>query len=62
PLNKIGLSRYIQSATVSLVAQNFWLIYSSTKDFDPSEVARASGESGQFPGIRSIGTNIRITF
>ncbi|HOU30658.1 MAG TPA: SusC/RagA family TonB-linked outer membrane protein [Bacteroidales bacterium] len=62
PLNKIGLSRYIQSATISLVAQNFWLIYSSTKDFDPSEVARAGGESGQFPGIRSIGTNIRITF
>jgi TonB-linked SusC/RagA family outer membrane protein len=62
PVDKIGLSKYIQGITVSLIAQNPWLIYSKTKDFDPSEISRASGEAGQFPGIRSFGTNIKINF
>jgi outer membrane receptor protein involved in Fe transport len=63
PVEKIsGLNKYIQSANVSLVAQNPWLIYSSTKDFDPSEISTASGENGQFPGIRSFGMNIKVTF
>lgn len=62
PVNKIGLGKYIQSARVSLVAQNFWLLYAKSKDLDPSEVARAGGEQGQFPGVRSFGTNIKIVF
>ncbi|MBG0858282.1 MAG: SusC/RagA family TonB-linked outer membrane protein [Bacteroidales bacterium] len=63
PIEKIsGLSKYIQGATISLVAQNPWLIYSSTKDFDPSEISSAQGESGQFPGIRSFGMNIKLNF
>jgi TonB-linked SusC/RagA family outer membrane protein len=62
PVDKIGLSKYIQSATISFVAQNPWLIYAKTKDFDPSEISRAGGETGQFPGFRSIGTNLKINF
>jgi TonB-linked SusC/RagA family outer membrane protein len=62
PVDKIGLSKYIQGITVSFVAQNPWLMYAKTKDFDPSEISRQSGEAGQFPGIRSFGTNIKINF
>ncbi len=57
-----GLKQYIQGATVSLVAQNPWLIYSSTRNFDPSEISTAVGEQGQFPGIRSFGMNIKLNF
>jgi hypothetical protein len=63
PINKIGLSNYIQDATFSLVLQNPWLIWNKTNDdFDPSEISAASGESGQFPGVRSFGANLKITF
>jgi len=62
PVAKIGMSKYIQGATISVFTQNPWLIYSKCKDFDPSEISAASGESGQFPGIRSIGTNLKISF
>lgn len=62
PVAKIGLSGFIQSAYISFVAQNPWLIYSKSKDFDPSEVSYAGGERGQFPGIRSFGTNLKINF
>jgi hypothetical protein len=63
PVAKLGgVSNYIQSATLSLIAQNPWLIYTKTKDFDPSEIAYAGGERGQFPGIRSFGANLKITF
>jgi TonB-linked SusC/RagA family outer membrane protein len=62
PVNKIGLGKYIQGLTVSFIAQNPWLIYAKTKDFDPSEISRAGGEQGQLPGIRSFGTNIKINF
>ena len=62
PLQKLGLSKYVQGATFSLVAQNPWLIYSDTKDFDPSEISQAGGERGQFPGIRSFGANLKLSF
>ena len=62
PVAKIGLSKYIQAANISLVAQNPWLIYSKTKDFDPSEIANAGGETGQLPGVRSFGANLRLNF
>ena len=62
PLQKLGLGKYIQGATISLVSQNPWLIYAKTKDFDPSEIARAAGEQGQFPGIRSFGANLKLNF
>jgi hypothetical protein len=63
PINKMGgLGKYIQGITVSLVAQNPWLIYAKTKDFDPSEISSSYGESGQFPGVRSFGANIKVNF
>jgi outer membrane receptor protein involved in Fe transport len=62
PVNKIGLGKYIQGITVSFVAQNPWLIFAKTKDFDPSEISNAAGEAGQFPGVRSFGTNIKVNF
>ena len=63
PIEKMGgLSKYVQSINVSLVAQNPWLIYSKTKDLDPSEISGVSGEQGQFPGIRSFGANIKVNF
>jgi len=62
PVSNLGISKYVQGLNVSLVAQNPWLIYSSTKDFDPSEISTASGENGQFPGIRSFGINLRANF
>jgi hypothetical protein len=62
PVAKIGVSKYIDGLNVSVVAQNPWLIYAKTKDFDPSEISNAGGESGQFPGIRSYGVNLRVNF
>ena len=38
------------------------LIYAKDRDFDPSEISAASGEAGQFPGVRSVGANIKINF
>jgi TonB-linked SusC/RagA family outer membrane protein len=63
PTSKIGfLSNYVSSARFSLVANNLWLIYATTRDFDPSEISAAGGETGQMPSVRSYGANLRITF
>lgn len=63
PLQKWGsISKHIQSASLSLVARNPWLIYATTRDFDPSEISNTYGENGQFPGTRSIGFNLRLGF
>ena len=63
PVQKIGnLGKYFQNASISLVARNPWLIYAETRDFDPSEISNTYGESGQFPGTRSFGFNLRLGF
>lgn len=62
PISKMGLGKYIQNATFSVIARNPWLIYSKTRDFDPSEVSSTYGEDGQLPGTRSLGVNLRIGF
>lgn len=62
PVKKMGLSKYVQTATVSLVARNPWLIYTKNRDFDPSEISDRYGENGQFPGTRSFGFNISLGF
>lgn len=63
PLQKWGnVSKHIQNASISLVARNPWLIYTTTRDFDPSEISNTYGENGQFPGTRSIGFNLRLGF
>jgi hypothetical protein len=63
PMKKIGgLSKYIQGARFSVIARNPWLIYSDSKDFDPSEISNIYGEDGQLPGTRSLGVNLSIKF
>ncbi len=62
PVERMGISKYVKSATFSVIARNPWLIYSQTKDFDPSEISNVFGEDGQLPGTRSMGVNLRIGF
>lgn len=62
PVQRLGIGKYVQNATFSIVARNPWLIYSKTKDFDPSEISNTFGENGQFPGTRSLGFNLRVGF
>ena len=63
PVEKWGsLSKTFQSATFALVARNPWLIYSTTKDFDPAEISNVYGENGQLPATRSLGFNLKIGF
>jgi hypothetical protein len=63
PVSKIGsISRYIKTASFSVVGRNLWLIYSKTKDYDPSQISGTFGENGQFPGTRSYGFNLKLSF
>ncbi len=62
PVQKLGIGNVISKAEFSVVGQNVWLIYAQTKDFDPSEISRAGGERGQFPGVRSFGANLKVSF
>jgi TonB-linked SusC/RagA family outer membrane protein len=63
PVEKMGgLNKYIRGAALSLVAQNFWLIYAKCYDFDPSEVPEVTGEEAMYPGIRSFGINLKVIF
>ncbi len=62
PVKKLGLNKFLQSATFSVIARNPLLIYAKTKDFDPSEISTASGENAQLPGTRGLGFNLRIGF
>ena len=61
PVKKLNLG-FVQSANFSVVARNPVLIYSRTKDFDPSEVDALIGETGQLPGTRGFGFNLKIGF
>jgi TonB-linked SusC/RagA family outer membrane protein len=67
-LEKTG---FIKSATVALIANNPWLIHSKVDGIDPSEIsgdtveARNNGswvESGNLPGTRSFGVDVRLKF
>jgi TonB-linked SusC/RagA family outer membrane protein len=51
-----------QSANVSLIGQNLWLIYSKTKGIDPSELEQSWMEGGQLPGTRSMGVKLNLIF
>ncbi|MET0466811.1 MAG: SusC/RagA family TonB-linked outer membrane protein [Chitinophagaceae bacterium] len=54
--------KWLQNATLSVIARNPWLIYRKAKDFDPSEISNVFGENGQFPGTRSLGVNLKLGF
>ncbi len=62
PVTKMGLGNVLQNATFSIIARNPLLIWSKTRDFDPSEISQVQGEDGQQPGTRSIGFNLRLGF
>ena len=62
PVERMGVGKYIKGATLSVIGRNLWLIYSKTRDFDPSEISGVQGENGQFPGTRSIGVNLKLNF
>ncbi|MGX5817818.1 SusC/RagA family TonB-linked outer membrane protein [Chitinophaga lutea] len=61
PVRKWG-SKVFQTANVSVVARNVWMIYADEKGFDPSELMGRFGENGQMPGVRSIGINLKLGF
>ena len=52
----------VKAVTLSLIARNPWLIYSASKNFDPSEISGVYGEDGQLPSIRSLGFNVKFNF
>ena len=62
PLKQIGIDKYVRNITFSLVARNPILLYAETDDFDPSEISAISGETGQLPGTRGMGFNLKIGF
>ena len=62
PVKKLGFDKFVQAASISLIARNPLLIYAQTKDFDPSEISNLYGENGQLPGTRSVGFNLRLSF
>lgn len=62
PVKKLGMQKFLQSATFSLIARNPLLIYAKTKDFDPAEISISAGENAQLPGTRGLGFNLRIGF
>ncbi|MES2651465.1 MAG: SusC/RagA family TonB-linked outer membrane protein [Bacteroidota bacterium] len=62
PVKKLGMQKFLQSATFSVIARNPLIIYAKTKDFDPSEVSGTVGENSQLPGTRGFGFNLRVGF
>lgn len=62
-LSKLGIG--LTGASISLVAQNPWLIYSAVPNIDPSESVGAFGnflETGQAVSTRSFGATVSLTF
>ena len=62
PVAKMGLQKVCKDLTVSLIARKPLLLWSEDKMFDPSEISPTFGENGQFPSVRGVGMNIRVTF
>jgi hypothetical protein len=62
---------FIKTATISLIANNPWLVYAATTGIDPSEISGGTrdardnaswAEGGQLPATRSIGFDIKLGF
>lgn len=63
PIERMGsIGKYVRNATFSVIAINPWMIWSKTRDFDPSQISNVYGEDGQMPGTRSVGFNLRVGF
>lgn len=59
------LKNSLSGASISLVGRNLWLLSvakDNTQEWDPSEISGTYGESGQMPGTRSYGVNVKLTF
>lgn len=57
--------KYIKGATIGIVGRNlarFALAKDNVHGWDPSELSGTYGESGQLPGTRSYGVNVKLTF
>lgn len=55
----------IKGFTVGFVARNlarFGLAKDNVHNWDPSEMSQSYGESGQLPGTKSYGFNVKLTF
>jgi TonB-linked SusC/RagA family outer membrane protein len=57
----------MQSARLSLVGRNLWLMHSNAPNVDPSNISNSIGnamgfEGGGLPPVRSYGVNLNITF
>lgn len=50
-----------RNITVTLVAQNPWLIYTGKKGIDPSQLEDSWYEGGQLPSTRSFGFNLKCS-
>ena len=62
-LQKINIG--VKKASISLIAQNPWLIYSAIPNIDPSEAGAARYnylEMGQAASTRSVGFTLNLTF
>jgi len=62
PVKKLGIAKYVRNASFQIEGTDLLLIYAKTKDFDPSQISAVSGESGQLPGTRGIGFNLKVGF
>jgi hypothetical protein len=65
PFSKVGTFSF-QSATISIVARNLFILYKETKDFDPESSNTSDNAQGLegfgFPRTKSIGVNISLKF
>ncbi|MCW5909601.1 MAG: SusC/RagA family TonB-linked outer membrane protein [Cyclobacteriaceae bacterium] len=71
PASALSKTKYIKGASVAIVANNPFLLYAKVDGIDPTEIggdlveARNNGswvESGNLPGTRSLGVDIRLKF
>lgn len=64
PRSLLGNS-FIKGASIGFVGRNLWMISVAEDNihrWDPSELSRSYGEDAQFPGTRSFGFNVKLTF
>ncbi|MCI2229778.1 SusC/RagA family TonB-linked outer membrane protein [Polaribacter sp. MSW13] len=65
PKTAFGNQNIVDNVVISLVGRNLGLLYLSKDNkhgWDPSELSQTYGESGQLPGTRSFGMNVKVTF
>jgi hypothetical protein len=53
---------FLKGAEITVYSENLFMIWAAQKNFDPSELQFTCGEKGQFPSVRSFGTNLRFEF